>query len=166
MFDVKKIWWTRAETGGRLCWRLPGSDRFDPAHTVSDYHHPEKLMWWAGISTSGKKISRWLGPNETMNSENFVRTMRYAGVPKFLKNNLKLLQDNTPPHISASSKDFMKEENVKVEFTPPTSTDFMVVENIFGMMTTRLADRPMRSLEELKSEAEPPAANFFLRNSE
>ena len=66
---------------------------------VSDYHHPEKLMWWAGISTSGKKISRWLGPNETMNSENFVRTMRFAGVPKlFQKNNLKLLQDNAPPH--------------------------------------------------------------------
>ena len=112
-------------------------------------------MWWAGISTSGKKISRWLGPNETMNSENFVRTKRYAGVLKFLKkNNLKLLQDNSPPHINASFKDFMKKENVKVEFTPPTSPDFMVVENIFGMMTKRLADRPMRSLEELKSEVD------------
>ena len=57
--------------------------------------------------------------------------MRYAGVPKFLKkNNLKLLQDNAPPHINASSRDFMKKENVKVEFTPPTSPDFMVVESI------------------------------------
>ena len=48
----------------------------------------------------------------------------------------------------------MKRENVKVEFRPPTLPDFMVVENIFKMMTTRLADRPMRSLEELKSEVD------------
>ena len=110
-------------------------------------------MWWAGISTSGKKISRWLGPNETMNSENFVTTIWSAGVPQFLKKHkLKLLQDNAPPHISASTKDFMEKENVKVEFTQPTSPDFMVVENIFGMMTRRLADRPMSNLEELKSE--------------
>ena len=121
-------------------------------------------MWWAGISTSGKKISRWLGPNKTMKSENFVRTISSNGVPQFLKKHeLKLLQDNAPPHISASTKDFMEKENVKVEFTPPTSPDFMVVKNIFGMMTIRLADTPMRSLEELKSEAEPPAASrqFF-----
>ena len=112
-------------------------------------------MWWAGISTSGKKISRWLGPNETMNSENFVKTIWSAGVPQFLKKHkLKLLQDNAPPHISASTKDFMEKENVKVEFTPPTSPDFMVVKNIFGMMTIRLADTPMRSLEELKSEVD------------
>ena len=153
LFADEKIWWTRAETGGRLCWRLPGSNRFDPAYTVSDYHHPEKLLWWAGVTTSGKKISRWLGPNETMNSENFVRSMRSAGVPKFLKKHkLKLLQDNAPPHTSAPTKDFMTKEKMKVEFTPPTSPDFMVVENLFGMMTTRLADKPMRNLEELKLE--------------
>ena len=110
-------------------------------------------MWWAGISNSGKKISRWLGPNKTMNSENFVKTIWSAGVPQFLKKHeLKLLQDNAPPHISASTKDFMEKENVKVEFTQPTLPDFMVVENIFGMMTRRLADRPMSNLEELKSE--------------
>ena len=71
---------------------------------------------------SGKKISRWLGPNETMNSVNFVKTIWSAGVPQFLKKHkLKLLQDNAPPHISASTKDFMEKENVKVEFTQPTS---------------------------------------------
>ena len=70
------------------------------------------------------------------------------------KNILKLLHDYAPPHINASSKDFMKKENVKVEFTPPTSPVFMVVKNIFGMMTIRLADTPMRSLEELKSEVD------------
>ena len=44
LFGDEKIWWTRAETGGRPCWRLPGSYRFDPAYTVSDYNHPEKFM--------------------------------------------------------------------------------------------------------------------------
>ena len=28
----------------------------------------------------------------------------------------------------------------------------MIVENLFGLMTTRLADRPMRNLEEVKAE--------------
>ena len=46
----------------------------------------------------------------------------------------------------------MTKEKMKVEFTPPTSPDFIVVENLFGMMTTRLADKPMRNLEELKLE--------------
>merc|ERR1712217_27901 len=93
------------------------------------------------------------GETTTMDSVNFVRTMRSAGVPKFLKKHkLKLLQDNALLHISATTKDFMKRENVKVEYTPPTSPDFMVVENIFGLMKTRLADRPMRNKEEVKAE--------------
>ena len=28
-------------------------------------------MWWAAVTTTGKKISRQLGPNKDMNSENF-----------------------------------------------------------------------------------------------
>ena len=43
LFADEKIWWTRAETGGRLCWLMPGLYRFDPAYTVSDYNHPEKF---------------------------------------------------------------------------------------------------------------------------
>ena len=31
LFGDEKKWWTRAETGGRMFWRLPGSNRFDPA---------------------------------------------------------------------------------------------------------------------------------------
>ena len=35
------------------------------------YKHPQKIMWWAAVTTTGKKISRQLGPNKDMNSENF-----------------------------------------------------------------------------------------------
>ena len=46
----------------------------------------------------------------------------------------------------------MEKENVKVEFTLSTSPDFIVVENLFGLMTSRLVDRPMRILEKVKAE--------------
>ena len=55
LFADEKIWWTRAETG-RLCWQLPESHQFDPTYTVSDFKHSEKLLRWAGISTTGKMI--------------------------------------------------------------------------------------------------------------
>ena len=51
--------------------------------------------------------------NETMNTENFIKTMRSAGVPKILKiNKLKTLQDNARLHTSAAMKNFMKKENM------------------------------------------------------
>ena len=55
--------------------------------------------------------------------------MRSAGVPKILKiNKLKMLQDNARLHTSAAMKNFMKKENMKVEFAPTTSPDLMVVD--------------------------------------
>ena len=46
----------------------------------------------------------------------------------------------------------MEKDDVKVEFITPTSPDFIVVENLFGLMTSRLADRPMRTLDKVKAE--------------
>ena len=39
------------------------------------------------------------------------------------KNYLRMLQDNAKPHTSAAEGDYLKKEGVKVELTPPTSSD-------------------------------------------
>ena len=50
-------------------------------------------------------------------------------MPKFLKiNKLKMLQDDACLHTSAAMKNFMKKENMKVEFALTTSPDLMVVD--------------------------------------
>ena len=54
------------------------------------------------LSQQLAKQSRGGLGNETMNTENFIKTMRSAGVPRFLKiNKLKMLQDNARLQTSA-----------------------------------------------------------------
>ena len=127
--------------------------RFDPKYTKTEFKKPQKLMFWAGITSSGRRISRFLDQNEMMNSVNFVKVLKKARAPAMLrKNKLTLLQDRATPHISKYTSSFMKSEGFKAKFIPGTSPDFMPVENLFARMKQILENRQTRTMDELKAE--------------
>ena len=68
------------------------------------------------------------------------------------KYKLKVLQDNACPYISAAMENYMQKKNVKVEFIPPILPYLKEVENLFGLMLSRLVDRPMRTFKGVTAE--------------
>ena len=112
LFSDEAFFWTKSETGGRTV-RRPVGKRYDPKYTARNYKKPQKLMFWAGITRTGRRISKFLEVNENMNSENFVKILKQARVPDFLKrHNLKLLQDRATPHISKPTSSYLKSQGV------------------------------------------------------
>jgi transposase len=110
-------------------------------------------MFWAGITRTGRRISKFLEVNENMNSENFVKILKQARVPDFLKrHNLKLLQDRATPHISKPTSNYLKSQGVQTLLIPGVSPDFNPVENLFARMKRMLENRQTQTLDQLKSE--------------
>ena len=113
LFSDEAFFWTKSETGGRTV-RRPVGKRYDPKYTSTNFKKPQKMMFWAGITRSGRRISKFLEVNAKMNSENFVKIMKQARVPDFLKrHNLKLLQDRATPHISKPTTNYLNSQGVQ-----------------------------------------------------
>ena len=153
LFADEAFFWTKHQACGNKV-RRPEGMRYDPKYTEAKYKKPQKLLFWAGITRSGKRISGFLDDGAQMNSENFVKLLKKSRVPAFLKKNkLKLLQDRATPHTSAATKSYLNSVGVKgVLLIPGTSPDFNPIENLFSRMKQMLDNRPIRTLAELKSE--------------
>ena len=78
LFSDEALFHTKPTTGGRRVRRPRGANRFDPKYMVQRVKHPEHILFWGGISASGKCVYSFLKTKETMNSVHYVSALRRA----------------------------------------------------------------------------------------
>ena len=88
LFADEKFFWTKNSTSGRRV-RRPVGRRYDPKFTKKEFKKPQKIMFWAGIASNGRRISRFLDINEKMNSNSYIKVLRKAGAPSMLREVLR-----------------------------------------------------------------------------
>ena len=71
LYGDETYFMTKNQTGGRRVRREEGSSRYDPRYTRTKYKRPEKLMAWAAISASGRRVLHFLPPHTTMTGSRF-----------------------------------------------------------------------------------------------
>ena len=152
LFSDETLFHTKPTTGGRRVRRPRGANRFDPKYTVQVVKHPEHILFWGGISASGKRVYSFLKQKETMNSVRYVASLRKGALKLMKKEKLTLVHDNSRVHTSKFTTAFLEEEKVKVKMIPGNSPDIMPIENVFGRMKQLLENRPTRTIPELKKE--------------
>ena len=95
-------------------------NRFDPKYTVQRVKHPEHILFWGGISASGKRVYSFLKPKEKMNSVRYISALKRA--LKLLKQEkLRLVHDCSRVHTSKFTSAFLDKEKGKVKMIPGNS---------------------------------------------
>ena len=72
---MRPSFYLTSTAGGKIMWRPQGANRFDLKNMVQTVKHPEHILFWGGISTSGKQVYSFLMPREKMNSVSYVSTL-------------------------------------------------------------------------------------------
>ena len=78
IFSDETLFHTKPTTGGRSVRRPRGANRFDPNYTVQRLKHPKHILFWRGISASGKRFYSFLKPKEKMNSVRYISALKRA----------------------------------------------------------------------------------------
>jgi transposase len=85
--------------------------------------------------------------------EKYARLLSYQVLPEIIRKkgqNFIFIQDNAPPHRAARTQAALRRRNVEqLEFWPPNSYDLNPIENIWGILKTRIRTRNPQNLNEL-----------------
>ena len=130
LFGDEKLFYTKSGTGSRNVRRPQGSSRYDPQYLRTDYKNPEKLMVWAGISASGRRVIHFLNNNQMMTADLYCETLVKFGAVELLKeDNLILFHDRASVHQAGSVATLLKTEGLQGKFLPGTSADLKDVKD-------------------------------------
>ena len=142
------------QLGGSVSGESPGRprdvNRFEPKYTNHSIKHPAHLLFWGGITSTGKRVCAFLKYMETMNSVRYVATLRKA-LKLLREDGLTLLHDRSKVHTSKMTT-FLQREKVKSKVIPGNSPDVMPIENPFSRIKQILDNRPTRTIKQLKRE--------------
>ncbi len=163
-------------------WVTPGGDS-PPVKTAKRTTMEAKVMFILALSQTGHHYFEILRHCETINSERYVQFLRnlenhLKTLPQpILFQNVRLIQDNARPHVSAITTNFLIEKNVRLLKQPPYSpdcnlcdcyafprlesvrkSDFVVVHEIHDFLNEELpkftALRMEKALKELEEHME------------
>ena len=144
---------TKQSTGGRRVRKPRNADRFDPKYTRPTLKKPQVIIFWGGISASGRRVHGWFQYKEKINSESYMTMLKKNAFKILRQENLTLCHDLATPHTSKPTSDYLAAEGIKTMFTPGKSPDANPIENLFAIMKKRLEAVPTRTIEEVKKEA-------------
>lgn len=117
---------------------------------VSRSKFPLKVMFWGAISVSRK--SPLFAISGTLNAQGYQGLLAEHFLPWFRQQHIRRLtfqQDNAPPHTAKSTKEFFSANNINVIPWPASSPDLNPIENIWGILKTRIDRRKPKNKEEL-----------------
>ena len=110
-------------------------------------------MVWACFSYHG--IGKLVFVEENINSlkyqqilvENLVNSAKMMGIQDFI-----FQQDNAPAHSSKLIKKYFEENQIKLLPWPAQSPDLNPIENLWGIISSKLSERTINSTQNLKQE--------------
>ncbi|KAL4461776.1 hypothetical protein ABPG72_017977 [Tetrahymena utriculariae] len=119
-----------------------------------------KIMIWGGISLKGKtaiKIYR-LDQKETVDSTNYIETLKQYCMTftnsTYGRNKWKLMQDNTKPHVSAETTQFLVKKKIKTLNHPPSSLDLNPIQKVWAWMKRKIGKTTFKSITDLMDAVE------------
>ena len=122
-------------------------NRFNPKYTNHSVKHPAHLLFWGGITSTGKRVCAFLKYKDTMNSVRYVATLRKA-LKLLREDGLTLLHDGSKVHTSRMTTTFLQRKKVKSKVIPGNTPDVMPIENLFSRIEQILDNRPTRTIKQ------------------
>ena len=137
------------ETNTSFVWMIPGDRRKIVSHEAQA--HPKKVMIWGGVSYNHKP--ELIVVRETMTSalyvtQVFASTTLIDDMNRVYDGDWSLLQDRATPHTAKLTVDFFEGKVTVLDF-PPYSPDLNIIENIWGWMKVKIAERNIQDIDVL-----------------
>lgn len=141
----------------QVLWYRKG---FEPKPALNAPKQNLKVMIWGGISRRGKTplhIYR-LDKKEKVNKETYIECLEENLLEsmdrKYGEGRWRFLQDNARPHVARETKEFFKDEAVKIIKNPPYSPDLNPIEQIWAWMKRDVAKISYKTIDDLISAIE------------
>lgn len=112
----------------------------------------QKRMFWASVSSAGK--ASIITVEGSLNSESYkiivddwvIPALRWLNWP-----DVRFMQDNAPCHKSRTIMNHLSEKGVNALDWPPYSPDLNPIENLFGILKSKLSSmKPVSHLDQLE----------------
>ena len=124
----------------------------------------KKLMFWAAVS-SGMKTELFV-VGGTMTSQRYIVLLRDEFLPwlrRQKRGQFVFQQDNAPAHTAKTTRQFFDEEKIEVLPWPASSPDLNPIENLWGILKTRVDARKPNDVSELLTAAQEEWAGISLQ---
>jgi transposase len=134
------------DSNAAMIWVKNGRQAFKPQTKF-----PKKIMVWGAFSIKGK--SELFFVDSTLNGHGYVEILNSCLLPfrrKFHRQNFIFQQDNAPCHTGKVAKKYFEDSGIELLKWPANSPDLNPIENLWGIMKVKVAQRNPSSEEELK----------------